>query len=197
MKILVIGAGGTIGRAVVDALAEHEVVGVGRNSGAVRADLADYASLRAMYEQVGRVDAVLCVAGAAAFGTLAELTDEDVELTLQTLRGRIALVRYGLPHVRDGGGFVLTSGDLSSRPTPTSTIVTPAGAAVEAVVRTAALALPRGLRILGVSPPLIRESALKLGLSEQGVPAARVAGWFLEAVESERTGQVRSLEGWR
>ncbi len=195
MKILVIGAGGTIGRAVVDALAQHEVVGVGRSSGAVRADLADSASLRAMYEQVGTVDAVVCVAGAAAFGTVAELTDEGVELTLQNLRGRIDLVRYGLPHVRDGGGFVLTSGVLSSRPIPTSTIVTPVGAAVEAFVRTAALALPRSLRINGVSPPLVRGSALKLGLGDQGVPAATVAGWFVEAGKMSALGKCARWKG--
>ena len=139
---------------------------------------------------------MVCAAGAAAFGTVEELTDEGVDLTLRHLRGRFDLVRYGVPHVRDGGGFALTSGDLASRPNPTSAIVTPVAAAVEAFVRTAALALPRGLRINAISPPLLRETAQKRGLGDHGMPAATVAGWFVEAVTGDHTGGVRSPDGW-
>ena len=49
MKILIVGASGTIGKAVAEALsARHEIVTAGRSSGDYRVDLTDLASIRAM-----------------------------------------------------------------------------------------------------------------------------------------------------
>ena len=56
-----------------------------------------------MYSQLGQVDAVVLASGQAAFGTLPELSDDQVQSTLDDLRGRIAVVRYGLANVADGG----------------------------------------------------------------------------------------------
>jgi uncharacterized protein YbjT (DUF2867 family) len=68
MKVLVIGATGTIGRAVAEALrAEHEVVSAARGSGDVRVDIASPESIREMFRQVGRLDAVVSCTGSAAW----------------------------------------------------------------------------------------------------------------------------------
>ena len=76
MKIIVVGAIGTIGAAVAKALAanKHEVVAASRN-GAVKVNLDDPASIRAMFEKVRDVDAVISCAGNAVFKPLAALTD--------------------------------------------------------------------------------------------------------------------------
>ena len=67
MKIIVIGATGTIGKAVSAALGtKHEVVGASRR-GEVKADIEDVVSLRKLFESVKKVDAVVCCAGDAAF----------------------------------------------------------------------------------------------------------------------------------
>ena len=64
MRILVVGATGTIGRAVVAALsAGNEIVPITRQSTAIKADLADPASIREMYRLTGTLDAVVCAAG--------------------------------------------------------------------------------------------------------------------------------------
>ena len=65
MKVIVIGATGTIGRAIVKAIAErHEVITVSRSRTAVTVDLADKSSIADMYRAIGRVDAVIAfVAG--------------------------------------------------------------------------------------------------------------------------------------
>jgi nucleoside-diphosphate-sugar epimerase len=64
MRILVVGATCTIGRAVVAALSTgNEIAGVTRKATAVRVDLADPNSVREMYRPVGKVDAVACAVG--------------------------------------------------------------------------------------------------------------------------------------
>ncbi len=73
LRILLVGAGGTLGRAVAAELAErHEVIGAGRNSGDVRLDLTDVASVRRAFEQAGTLDAVIGTTGRVAFAPLAD-----------------------------------------------------------------------------------------------------------------------------
>jgi len=68
MKVLVVGATGTIGNAVAAALsARHEVIPASHTKSAHKVDLADPESIRKMYQEVGRVDAVICAAGEAKF----------------------------------------------------------------------------------------------------------------------------------
>ncbi|PYP63784.1 MAG: short chain dehydrogenase, partial [Gemmatimonadetes bacterium] len=78
MRILVIGATGTIGKAVLAALGgRHEIIPASRQKAREKVDIADLASLRALLERVGRVDAIVSAAGNAAWKPLAKLTDED------------------------------------------------------------------------------------------------------------------------
>src|SRR5258706_16079668 len=118
MRILVIGATGTIGRAVVEALSpRHEIVAVSHTRAPLTVDIAIPASIRAMYDAVRKVDAVVSAAGQAKFAPLTALTDEDFAFSLaQKLMGQVNLVRFGLDHVRDRGSFVLTSGVLGRAP---------------------------------------------------------------------------------
>ena len=65
MRILVVGATGTIGRAVVAALsAANEIVPASRQSTPITVDLANPDSIREMYRSAGKLDAVVCAAGA-------------------------------------------------------------------------------------------------------------------------------------
>jgi nucleoside-diphosphate-sugar epimerase len=68
MKVIVIGAGGTIGRAVVEQLgARHEVIQVGKTRGQYQVDMSDMQSVRALFERIGKVDAVVVTAGHVHF----------------------------------------------------------------------------------------------------------------------------------
>ena len=95
MKILVIGASGTIGQAVAGNLKDrHELITANHNSGDVQVDLSSIGSIRAMFDQTGPVDAVISVAGLANFGALAEQSDDDYELALNNkLMGQVNLLR--------------------------------------------------------------------------------------------------------
>jgi len=69
MRIIIVGATGTIGRAVSNELAtRHDVIRVGHTSGEVRVDMTHEDSVRAMYKAVGTFDALLCTAGHVYFG---------------------------------------------------------------------------------------------------------------------------------
>lgn len=146
MRVVVIGATGTIGAAVADALAErHEVVRVGNRSGELTVDMASAESVDALFREVGRFDALVSAAGAARFKPLAELGDEDFNFSLANkLMGQVDLVRRGLAQVADGGSFTLTSGVLSTEPMPGSAAISLVNAGLEGFARAAALELPRG-----------------------------------------------------
>ena len=67
MKILVVGSTGLIGSYVAKELEKHgEVLGVSRST-PISVDVKDPASIKAMYEKVGRVDAVASCIGKVAF----------------------------------------------------------------------------------------------------------------------------------
>ncbi len=191
MKVLVIGASGTIGKALVQVLKDggHEVIEASR-SGAVRVDLGEPESIAAMYETVGPVDAVACTAGRAAYGSLEELKDADFDRALsEKLMGQINLVRLGIPHLSDKGCFILLSGLWGRSPQPGATAIAPVNAGIEGFVRAAALELPRGMRINVVSPPLVRETAIARGLGDHGLPAADVARAFVALLGGTMTGK--------
>jgi NAD(P)-dependent dehydrogenase (short-subunit alcohol dehydrogenase family) len=193
MRILLIGATGTIGSAIAAALQDrHDLVRASRQKAHESVDVSDPDSIRALYQRVGRVDAVISAAGQAAFKPLASLSDADFELSLHNkLMGQVNLVRYGTDAVADGGSFTLTSGVLAQEPMPGGTAISLVNAALEGFVRGAALELPRNQRINVVSPPWVAETLRAMGQDPKGgLPAADVAKAYVASVEGTRTGQV-------
>ena len=191
MRILVVGATGTIGRAVVAALsASNEVISASLRSTTVKVDIADPASIREMYRSVGRVNAVVCAAGQAKFAPLAQLSDADFQFCLDNkLMGQVNLVRFGFQQVEDGGSFTLTTGILAQAPMPGSAAISLVNAGVEGFIRAAALEAPRKIRVNAVSPPWVAETlqALKMDTS-QGLPANVVARAYVRSVTGTDTG---------
>ena len=199
MKIIVIGAGGDIGRALCAELSpRHEIIKVGRNSGDIHADIADRASLEAMYQKTGRVDAVVSAAGNVHFGPLDEFTQEQFMLGLtDKVMGQINVVLAGLDHVHDSGSFTLTSGILSRDPIRTGANAATANGAIDGFITGAAIEMPRGLRINVVSPGLLDVSAGRYGSFFPGhdpVSSRRVGLAYAKSVEGVVTGQVIIVE---
>lgn len=125
MKIVLIGSSGTIGRAVLEALSgSHDIVKVGNRSGDYQVDISSTESIKKLYDNIGNFDALVCAAGLAKFGALAELTGEDYCLGLNhKLMGQVNLVRLGLEYINDNGSFTLTSGLLAREPMPGSAAI--------------------------------------------------------------------------
>ena len=191
MRILVVGASGTIGRAIVAALsAGNEVILASLRSATVKVDIADPGSIQRMYRSLGRVNAVVCAAGQAKFAPLAQLNDADFRFCLDNkLMGQVNLVRFGFEHVEDGGSFTLTTGILAQTPMPGSAAISLVNAGLEGFVRAAALEAPRHIRVNAVSPPWVSETlrALKMDPS-QGLPANTVARAYVRSVTGKEAG---------
>jgi NAD(P)-dependent dehydrogenase (short-subunit alcohol dehydrogenase family) len=195
MRILLVGAHGTLGRAVAAELGQrHAIVAAGRSAGDVRMDLTDAASIRRGFEQAGRVDAVVSAAGHVHFGPLAEMTAEHFAVGLRDkLMGQVNLVLIGREFVADDGSFTLTSGILAEHPIREGTSASMVNGALQAFVRAAAIELPRGLRINAVSPNVVQESMPAYAPYFRGfeaIPAARAALGYSRSVEGADTGQV-------
>jgi NAD(P)-dependent dehydrogenase (short-subunit alcohol dehydrogenase family) len=194
MRILLIGATGTIGSAVYHELARpHEVISAGRSGADVFVDIAVPGSIKEMYGKVGKVDAVISTAGATYFGPLKELTPENNEISIGgKLKGQVNLVLLGLDHVADSGSFTLTTGVIMDDPILGGTSAALTGGAIQAFVKSAAIEMPRGIRINNVSPNVVEESLEKYGPYFPGfepVPVSRVARAYVKSVEGGQTGQ--------
>lgn len=190
MKILVIGASGTIGSAVVAALSgTHEVIGVTRKS-TPSVDIQDPRSIAALFEQVTNIDHVVSCAGGGAWKPLKDLTDEDFASSLRyKLMGQVNIIRQALKHVRDGGSVTVTSGVLAQNPIPSASAVAMLNAGLEGFVRGAAVEAERGVRVNVVSPPWINETlAARKMTGIQGIDAAVCAKAYVAAIEGTQTG---------
>ena len=199
MRVIVIGASGDIGRVVCETLSpRHEIITVGRSGGDIRADIADRASIEAMYRQVGKVDAVVSAAGTVHFGPLGEFTEEQFMLGLTNkVMGQINVVLAGLEHVADGGSFTLTSGILDRDPIRMGCGAATANGALGGFVVAAAIDMPRGQRINVVSPGVLKVSEERYGQFFPGhdpVSSRRVGLAYAKSVEGAVTGQVITVD---
>lgn len=195
-KILLIGASGTIGKAVHNELKDDcEVVLVGNSSGDFQVDLADSESIKALYQAVPNVDAVICAAArGVVFKPLAEMCRDDYVQSMQSkLLGQIDLVVQGMQYLHKQASFTLTTGILNADPIASGTAAATINSAVEGFVKAAAMDVDGRQRINVVSPGLLEESHEKLGHLFPGyptVPGARVAKAYRKAVFGIRTGHV-------
>ncbi|UVL85243.1 short chain dehydrogenase [Pseudomonas sp. B21-028] len=194
MKILLIGANGTIGSAIANELApRHEIIRIGRNSGELHVDISDSASIRALFERTGRFDALICAAGSVTFAPLGDMTEESFTLGLKDkLMGQVNLLLIGREFANDGASFTFTSGVLSHDPIKSGASAALVNGALDSFVRAAAIELPRGLRVNSVSPNVLLESMDKYAPYFRGyepVAAAYVALAYAKSVEGLQTGQ--------
>ncbi|SDY82724.1 short chain dehydrogenase [Pseudomonas sp. NFIX28] len=194
MKILLIGAHGTLGSAVDKELSQrHEIVRIGRTSGEFQVDISDSASIRALFEKTGRFDALVCAAGNVTFAALGEMNEQHFALGLQDkLMGQVNLLLIGREFANDGASFTFTSGILNRDPIRSGASAALVNGAIDGFVRAAAIELPRGLRVNSVSPTVLEEAMDSYAPYFRGykpVPGADVALAYAKSVEGLQTGQ--------
>ena len=192
MKIILIGATGTIGSAVKSLFEAkgHDVLPASR-SGRIHVDMQDVSSIQHMFAEHGPVDMVVSAAGDAPFGDLKDLGDEQWDKALKSkLMGQINLVRYGRANTRNG--FILTGGMLAYSPWPKTSAIAMVNAAIEGFVKGAAADFRHEKRVAVVHPPL-----LAMGLDSTKFPDAhKVAEVYLDALNSEQSGAAFFLDGY-
>ncbi len=198
MKVLVIGGTGTIGEGIVNELKQdHEVLVASLQYGVLTVDITSEASIQALYQLVGQVDAVVCATGKVQFLPLENFTAEDYHVGLMNkLMGQINVVRIGLDYVNDKGSFTLTSGVLNRDPIRMGSSASMVNGAVDSFVKAAAIEMPRGLRINVVSPTVLKESMDIYGDYFKGfkpVPLADVVLAYRKSIDGLLTGQVLTV----
>ena len=200
MKIVVIGASGTLGQAVCAQLKpRHEVIEVGASHGDYHVDATHLPSVERLFHEIGRVDAVVATIGKVHFGPFHEMTADQFWIGLRDkLMGQVNVVLAAQHHVNDGGSFTLTSGVLADEPIREGINATTVNLALEGFVPGAAIELPRGLRINLVSPTILEESFDALAAYFRGfepVSAQRAALAYCRSVEGAQTGRIYRVGG--
>ena len=195
MKILLIGASGTIGKRIYDTFAKkHEVVRAGRSVADVAIDITSAESIEEMYKSIGSVDAVICAAGPAKFGAFRELTEDDFYIGIRgKMMGQVNLVRIGQKYINDNGSFTLTTGILADDPVVGSAALSLVNGGINSFVLAAAQELPHGQRINVVCPTVVEDSAEMYADFFPGFDPAsmtRVVNGYVRSVEGKITGRI-------
>ena len=194
MKIVIVGATGTLGKKVTaDLEKDHEIIKVGTKSGDIQADITDPVSLKQMFGKIGSFDALICAAGSGHFGPLNEMTDEDFRKGVNSkMMGQINLVLIGQHYINPKGSFTLISGVLSEDPVKNSVNLAAVNSAVNGFVKAAALELENGVRINAVSPGVVEDSPEMFDAfpGHKPVSMERVVYGYRKSVLGHITGQV-------
>ena len=191
MKIVLIGASGTIGKAVANELKDHQVIRVGSKSGDYQADIEDSASLKAMFEKIGQVDAIISAAGMVEFAPVEDLSFAQIKASVDSkLLGQINVFQVGRDYVRAGGSITLSSGVLAQHPMYSGSAASLVNAAIDSFAKATAFEIGDTLRINAVSPRFVKETMEMMGMdSTSGISAADTAKAYVHAVTSNETGQ--------
>ncbi|MEO6963334.1 MAG: short chain dehydrogenase [Puia sp.] len=194
MKIIIVGATGTMGKYLTSALEkEHDIVSVAGKEGEIRVDISSTASIGNMFKQVGPFDALISTAGPTHVGPWASLTDKTFRKGVEgKMMGQINLVLIGQHYINPKGSFTLISGALTHDPQKNFANASAANGAVEGFVRAAAIELGNGIRINAVSPTVIENSPQYFPYFPGDIPVTmrQLEFAFRKAVFGANTGQI-------
>ncbi|WP_034259443.1 short chain dehydrogenase [Altibacter lentus] len=195
MKILIIGGNGTIGKKVTERFSEkHEVIIAGRTSGDVTVDIASSGSIAEMFKQVGKVDAVVNIAGDAKWDNFNNLSEEDFYIGIKSkMMGQVNVVRLGRKYLNSSGSFTLTTGILADEPVDMTTSAAMVNGAIQSFVKAVALELENGHRINVISANLVEDAFEKYKDYFPGntpVSMRKVVDGYVKSVEGKINGEI-------
>lgn len=200
MKAIIIGATGTIGKAVAKAFAGagYDTMEVSRNSNPP-IDIDNAASVEKFFSQCGKADVIVSAAGNASFGEIGKLTESDLQSTVNSkLLGQFRVVQSALKVLNPVGTIIVTGGMLAYSPWPATSAVAMVNAGLEGLVRGAAKETGDDKKVVIMHPPLLAETAGKMNMDPSPWPdAAKVSEAYLDAVTSAENGTAAFVEGYR
>ncbi|MEO5682212.1 MAG: short chain dehydrogenase [Chitinophagaceae bacterium] len=194
MKIIIVGASGTMGRHLSNAFEkEHEVIKASSGGGDIPVDITSPESIENMYRQAGAFDAVICTAGPSYVGPWKKMTDKEFRKGIEgKLMGQINLVLIGQHYINAKGSFSLISGALTHDPQLNFANASAANGGVEAFVRAAAIELENGIRINAISPTVIEDSPQYFPFFPGDIPVTmkQLEFGFRKSIFGANTGQI-------
>lgn len=108
------------------------------------------------------------------------------------LIGQLQIVRAGLDYVSPSGSFTLVSGASSRDPIRGGSILAAVNSAIDGFVQSAALEMPRRIRINSVNATVFTEAMSLYDGDFPGfasVPVADVARAYVKSIEGVQTGR--------
>ncbi|MEI6821593.1 MAG: short chain dehydrogenase [Bacteroidota bacterium] len=194
MKIIIVGATGTMGKHLVSAFEkDHDVIKVASKGADIDVDITSTESIENMYQQIGPFDALICTAGPTFVGPWKKLNDKEFRKGIEgKLMGQINLVLIGQNYIAPKGSFTLITGALTHEPQLNFANASAANGAVEGFVRAAAIELENGIRINAVSPTVIENSPQYFPYFPGDIPVTmqQLEFGFRKSVFGANTGQV-------
>lgn len=195
MKILIIGGSGTIGQTITDYLTkDNEVRVAGRNSGDLKIDITDIASIKKGLEQVGKLDAIICIAGEAKWADFNELSEGDYYIGLKSkLMGQVNLVRIGQNYLNSNGSITLSTGILADDPVVKTTSAAMVNGGIHSFVQAVALEIENGIRVNAVSLGMVEDAYEKYKDYFPGhnpVPMRKVINAYIRSVKGKGNGEI-------
>ena len=123
MKILIIGGEGTIGKKVVSYLSKnHSIITAGRKNGEIYLDLSKKESIKQLFENNNKFDAVISIAGQVIWAPFSDISEDDFYIGIKNkMMGQVNLVQIGQNYINPGGSFTLTTGILADKPVKMTT----------------------------------------------------------------------------
>ena len=194
MKIIIVGASGTMGKHLSSAFEkEHEIINVGSKTGDIQVDITSPEEIENFFRQVGPFDALISTAGPTFVGPWKKMTDKEFRKGVEgKMMGQINLVLIGQHYINPKGSFTLITGALTHDPQLNFANASAANGAVEAFVRAAAIELENGIRINAVSPTVIENSPHYFPYFPGDIPVTmkQLEYGFRKSVFGANTGQV-------
>jgi short-subunit dehydrogenase len=196
--ILVIGASGGLGTALVEGLKSRgaTVLAAGRKN-EIQIDIRDCDAgdviTAAIASGPGRLDGVINASGVVAFGSLADTSDVVIEeLFMTNVMGPLWLTRRVLPLLTESQGFlVMISGLVAETPMPQMAAYSASKTALAGAVTALRRELRRSrVRVIDARPPHTETGLATRPLNgtapamAQGLSPTRVAERILAAIES-------------
>ena len=152
---------------------------VGGGARAVELDVSDEEQVRALFEDLPRVDILCTFAGGAVFGAFDELPPSKwADLFSARFFGQLNACHYAVPKMPEGGVIMLCSGVADRTHVPEYAGGAALCGAVNALGRALAVELgPRGIRVNVLSPGFIVGTQIEFNLEGEKV-IDLVKGWI-------------------
>lgn len=195
MKILIVGGNGTIGKKVSAHIREKNEVFVGaRTNGDVQIDIADIASITSALEALGKLDAIICIAGEAKWANFNELSEDDYFIGLRSkLMGQVNLVRIGQNYLNPGGSITLSTGILADDPVIKTTSAAMVNGGIHSFVQAVDLEMENGIRVNVVSLGMVEDAYDKYKDYFPGhnpIPMNKAINAYVRSVNGRGRGEV-------
>lgn len=195
MRILIIGGQGTIGQPVSEHFSKnHETIIAGRSSGDITLDIADSSSIKNALDELGKLDAIVCIAGEAKWADFNNLNEEDYYIGLKSkLMGQVNVVRIGQKYLNNNGSITLSTGILADDPVVKTASAAMVNGGIHSFVQAVALEIENGKRVNAVSLGMVEDAYEKYRDFFPGhnpVPMKKAVNAYVKSVEGKGNGEI-------